>query len=237
MAYINIKFQTDQTGANSNVCSGASIVFNFSLTDTYNLTTADISLKKGSGTTQSITASVYNQANGGGSVVASATVLAANITQSYSSIIFDFNNVLLSAGTSYSLVLSSTTSCSGSSPYSMKSGNFQVLNSDTNTILNTGYGISANILSDSTASASANVIPPSPTPTNTATNTPTNTPTNTSTNTPTNTPTNQNITPTPTPTIPINKIRRNANAVKLRLGSKAPKMYRGNSLIYNPNNN
>lgn len=179
MAYINIKFQTDQTGANLNVCSTQSQIFNFSLTDTYNVTDADIVLKTGSGTTGSITASIHNQANGGGSVVASSTVLAANITQSYTTIVFSFSNVLLSPNTAYSLVISSSTSCSGSNPYSMKGGNFQIYNSDTNTLLGVGYNISSSVLSNSTFSANAIVVTPTPTATPAPTSTSTPTPTST----------------------------------------------------------
>lgn len=213
MANINIKFQTDQTGANSNVCSGSNILFNFSLTDTYNLVSADISLKKGSATTASIVATVYDGANGTGNVVASSTILAANVTQSYASIIFPFSNITLSPNVSYSLVLSSTTSCSGSSPYSMKSGNFQVLNSDTGTILNTGYGISASIFSVVSITANSTLsITPTPTATSTVTPTPTITATTTATKTPTPTITpsisststpavTSSVTPTSTPAV------------------------------------
>lgn len=194
MSYTNIKFQTDQTGANKNVCSGTSEIFNFSITDTYNVSEADIVIKKGSGTTDSIIASIHNQPNGGGSVVGSATVLANNITQSYTSIIFSFSGVILSPGNSYSLVISSSTSCSGNDPYSLKSGNFQVYNADTNTLLNTGYGISSTVLCATTLSSSATVTK------------------------------GQKV------FIDSNKL------IKIRLGSKTPKTYRGNNIIYNPNN-
>jgi hypothetical protein len=195
MSYINIKFQTDQSGANNNVCSGTSQVFNFSLTDTHNVSYADISLKKGSGTTSDIVCSIYDAPNGGGSLVSSVTVLAANVTQTFESTLFTFTNTTLSPGIPYSLVISSSTSCVGSNPYSMKSGNFQVLNSDTGGLLNTGYGISANITTLCSLSANSSIIKGQ-------------------------------------------RIFINGNkTVKFRLGSKTPKMYKGNSVLYNPNNN
>lgn len=190
---INIKFQTDQSGANNNVCSGSDIIFNFSITDTYNVVGAYISLKKSSGTTASISALIYNASNGGGSLVASSTVLASSITQSYDIIPFLFSNITLSTGSSYSLVLRSTTSCVGSNPYSMKSGNFEILNSDTNTIINTGYGVSSNLNSLCSFTSSATLTKGQ-------------------------------------------KIYLNNNkSIKFRLGSKLPKIYKGNVLIYNPN--
>lgn len=193
MAYTNIKFQTDQTGANTNVCSTQSQIFNFSLANTYNLTQADITLKKGSGTTASITVSIYNAANGGGSVVASSTVLAANITQSYASILFSFNNIVLSPNIGYSLVISSSTSCIGSNPYSMKSGNFQVLNADTGGQLNTGYGVSASVAGNCTITGLSTFTKGQ-----------------------------------------IIYLSNNKNT-KFRIGSKIPKIYRGNTILYNPN--
>lgn len=151
---MGIKVQTDQTGANQNVCSGTSLTFNFSLSTNYTLDNADFVIKKGSGTTASIVATVYDQKNGAGNVVATVSILAASVTQSFTTIIFNFNTNL-SADVSYSLVVSSTSSCVGSAPYSMKSGNFQVLDSDTNTVINTGYGISTNTNSISTVTANA----------------------------------------------------------------------------------
>lgn len=222
MPYPNIKFQTDQTGANQNVCSGSSITFNFSLTNISNLVEANIVLKKGSSTVENIVVSVYDQQNGGGSLVASVEIPANDITQSYTPTAFNFNNVILSPDISYSLVLSSASSCSGSSPYSMKSGNFQVLNSDTNILLNTGYGVSASVFGIGTFLADATVMLPSPTPTATPTMTPA-------------------TTPTPTPTISATPnitqtLRVGIKNVKFKLGIKSPKIYQGNLLVYDPIN-
>lgn len=141
---MGIKFQTDQSGANNNVCSGTSQIFNFSLARSAIISEADFVIKKGSGTTASIVIGIYDAPNGGGSLVESVTVLASNVTQLFTTISFIFSgNTTLSAGTSYSLVVSSTTSCVGNSPYSMKSGNFQII--DNGTIINTGYGIASDI--------------------------------------------------------------------------------------------
>lgn len=156
---MGIKFQTDQSGANNNVCSSTSQIFNFSLARSSILDSASFSIKKGSGTTETIVVEVYNQSNGSGNIVESVSVLAANVTQTFSNILFTFSgNTTLNAGTSYSLKISSSTSCSGSSPYSIKSGNFQVLDTTTNSVLNTGYGVAADLFCDSIVSSQSNVL-------------------------------------------------------------------------------
>lgn len=153
---MGIKFQTDQSGANNNVCTTTSQTFNFSLARSAILDSASFSLKKGSGTTASIVVAIHDQPNGGGSIVESVTVLATNITQVFSDIVFTFSgNTTLNAGTSYSLVVSSSTSCTGNNPYSIKVGNFQVLDSGGG-IINTGYGIGATTVCDTTITSSAN---------------------------------------------------------------------------------
>lgn len=150
-----ISFQTDQSGANINICSTSSHIFNFSLASNNTLTQATFVTKKGSGTTANIVVSVYDQPNGGGNLVSSSTVLASSISQSFASVVFSFADISLNSGTSYSLVISSSTSCSGNSPYSFKAGNFQVIDSG-GTIINTGYGISSTINSISTITSTAN---------------------------------------------------------------------------------
>lgn len=153
---MGIKFQTDQSGANNNVCSTTSQIFNFSLARSNTLEVADFVIKKGSSTTASIVVAVYDQPNGLGNIVESVTVLASNITQTFATIVFTFaGSTTLSAGTSYSLKVSSTTSCSGSSPYSIKAGNFQVIDTTTNNIINTGYGIGADIFNVSSITSVA----------------------------------------------------------------------------------
>lgn len=153
----SIIFTTDQSGANQNICSTAvasTVTFNFSLSSNYDAYSANITMKKASGTTAPVVVTIYNQPNGGGSSVGSSTVLAANITQSFAPIEFLFSSLSLTAGTSYSLVLSSTTSCSGSNPYSFKSGNFQVTDKVTGAVINTGYGIASAMTSVATLTSS-----------------------------------------------------------------------------------
>lgn len=154
---MGIQFQTDQSGANNNVCTTTSQTFNFSLARSNTLESASFSIKKGSSTTAAIIVTVYDQPNGTGNTVESISVAAANVTQTFSNILFTFTgNTTLNAGTSYSLKVSSSTSCSGSSPYSIKVGNFQVIDTTTNNIINTGYGIGADLLSNSSLTASSN---------------------------------------------------------------------------------
>lgn len=154
---MSISFKTDQSGANSNVCSTSSHTFNFSVSTNSTVTTGVFAMKSGSGSTGSVTAAIYNQPNGAGSVVASVAVLVANIPQTFSDITFTFPaNTNLTAGTSYSLKISSDTSCTGNAPYSFKPGNFQVIDDTTNAVINTGYGVSAAI--DAAVSFSDGVV-------------------------------------------------------------------------------
>lgn len=237
---MGIKFQTDQSGANNNVCSGSSQIFNFSLARSATIDSADFVIKKGSGTTASIVVSIHNAVNGGGSVVESVTVLASNITQLFTTIAFIFSgNTTLTAGTSYSLVVSSTTSCVGSSPYSMKSGNFQV--TDSGIILNTGYGIASDISNSTTLISSASLG------SNISSNILSNT--SVSANVSYSTTISSNINNIVSSISQANKISGNNNPnnrlrldgkgnfpqLKLYLGNKKPIVYRGNSKILDQN--
>lgn len=153
-----IIFQTDQSGANTNICATAAastVTFNFSVSSGYDVYSANIVMKKASGTVDPVVVTIYNQPNGGGSSVGSSTVLASAVTQSFATVTFLFSGVTLAANTSYSLVLSSTTGCSGSFPYSFKAGNFQVLDKTTSTVINTGYGIASALTSVATMSPAA----------------------------------------------------------------------------------
>lgn len=153
---MGIHFKTDQSGANNNICVTESLTFNFSLANNAILDYASFSIKKGSGTTASIIARVYDQANGAGNIVESVTVLAANVAQTFGDIIFTFSgNTTLTAGTSYSLKVTSSTLCTGNNPYSMKSGNFQVIDTTSGGVINTGYGIGANLVNNATMLATA----------------------------------------------------------------------------------
>lgn len=153
---MSISFKTDQSGANSNVCTTQSHTFNFSVSNSTNVTTAVFSLKSGSGSTDSVTVAIYDQPAGAGSVVASVSVGVASIPQTFTAVTFTFPaNTNLTAGTSYSLKVSSGTSCSGNAPYSFKPGNFQVIDDTTNAVVNTGYGVSAAITATASVSETA----------------------------------------------------------------------------------
>lgn len=139
---MSISFKTDQSGAQAQICSGTSSTFNFSVATNSVVTTGVFSMKRGSGSTGSVTAAIHNQPNGGGSVVASVSVPAASISQTFGDITFTFPaNTQLTGGTSYSLVLSSATGCGGSSAYGFKPGSFQVFDDTTNAVINVGYGV------------------------------------------------------------------------------------------------
>lgn len=235
---MGVTFQTDQTGANSNVCSTTSQAFNFSLAQSAIVDSASFVIKKGSGTTASIVASIYNAANGGGSLVESVTVLASSISQTFETITFTFSgNITLDAGISYSLVVSSSTSCSGSSPYSMKSGNFQVLNG--NTVINTGYGVSADILNVTSITSDANASLKISSSASVSSTVSASSLFSVSISSSIN-----NITSFISQAIKSkpnnpNKIRLdshgNIQALKIYIGNKIPKIYRGNSIISNQN--
>lgn len=140
MATTNIVLSTDNTGANDPIFSGNNRIFNFSTTATYILDYALFTVKKGSSSTNGITATIYNAIDGGGSTVATVFLSAANISQTYTATQFNFSSYSLPAGT-YSCVLSSTTASGGNSNYFIKSGNFQVLDSSTLTAISIGFGI------------------------------------------------------------------------------------------------
>lgn len=148
----NIVLKTDQTGANDPIYTGNSRIFNFSVTKTYNVTSGLFAMKKGSASTDGITATIYNAFNGGGTSVASVFLSEINFNQTFTDMTFDFSNFSLSSG-DYSMVLSSTTSSGGSSNYFIKSGNFQITDSVTGDIIIVGIGLAANFLSESTLTA------------------------------------------------------------------------------------
>lgn len=151
----DISFQTDQSGANSEICSTASSTFNFSVSSAYTATYASFVMKRGSGSTGSVTVAIYNGANASGSVVASVSTAAAAFSQTYTTMTFTFPaNTNLTANATYSLKISSATACGGSNAYFIKAGSFQVLSSAA-TVLSVGYGLSAPIAGQTTLSGSA----------------------------------------------------------------------------------
>ena len=112
-------------------------------------------MKKGSASTDGVTATIYNAFNGGGSSVASVFISAANFNQTYTDMTFNFSNYSLPSG-SYSMVLSSNTASGGSTNYFIKSGNFQITDSVTNAVIINGIGIAATPTTISTLSTSLN---------------------------------------------------------------------------------
>lgn len=151
-----IYFATDQSGANTEVCTTSSSIFNFSASAAHTVAYASLVVKKGSSTTVGITAALYDAANGGGSVVASVTVTAANVSQTYTATTFTFPaNTTLTANQTYSLKISSTTACGGSAAYFFKAGNFQIYNNDTSALVSVGYGIAGDATTQATATADA----------------------------------------------------------------------------------
>lgn len=150
----DIVLKTDQTGANDPIYSGNSRIFNFSVTKAYNVASGVFSMKKGSASTDGITASIYNAFNGGGSSVASVFISQANFLQTFTDMPFNFSNYSLLAG-DYSMVLSSSTTSGGSSNYFIKSGNFQITDEATGNILIVGIGLTATINNVSTLTSTS----------------------------------------------------------------------------------
>lgn len=154
---MSISFKTDQSGANAQICSGSSSKFNFSVSSLATVTTGVFSMKRGSDSTGSVTVAIYDQPNGAGSIVVAVSIAAASFSQTFADMTFNFpEGTQLSAGTSYSLAISSATGCGGSDAYSIKPGNFQVIDNATNAVINTGYGVDAAASVVSTAAATAN---------------------------------------------------------------------------------
>lgn len=133
---------TDQTGANTAISTGAPVIFNFAITQTFLLHEGSFSMKKGSTSTNGVTATLYNAANGGGTALTSVFIAEASFFQTYTNMSFLFSDYSLSAGT-YSLVLSSTTAGGGNSSYFIKAGSFQVTNSSNGIVITVGYGIAS----------------------------------------------------------------------------------------------
>lgn len=142
---MSISFQTNKTGAAAAVCSTSTIKYNFSVARNSTVSNATFAMSKGSSTTASCTVAIYDQPNGGGSIIASVTLPAsAFVSSSYPDVVFTFPaNTTVTANTDYSLVISSATGCNGASAYSLKPGSFQVVDTTTGTVLNTGYAIAA----------------------------------------------------------------------------------------------
>lgn len=154
---MSVSFQTNKTGAAATVCTTATIKYNFSVAQNTTAAAATFAMSKGSSTTASCTVAIYNQPNGGGSVVASVSLPASAFSSSsYPDVVFTFPaNTNLTANTNYSLVISSSTGCNGATAYSMKPGSFQVIDTATAQVLNTGYAISAAPTGSVTATATA----------------------------------------------------------------------------------
>lgn len=150
----NIVLKTDQTGANDPIYSGYPRIFNFSTTKNYNVASGIFSMKKGSTSTDGVTATIYNSFNGSGTAIASVFIATDTFNQTYTDMLFDFSNYSLSDG-DYSMVLSSNTGSGGSSNYFIKSGNFQIFDQETNQIIITGIGLLSTITSTATLTANA----------------------------------------------------------------------------------
>jgi hypothetical protein len=148
--------RTDQSGANDPISLGNPRIFNFSLTTAYDLYSGLFSMKRGSGSTNGITATIYNAINGGGTALTSVFIAANAFSQSFTDMEFLFSNFSLSSGT-YSLVLSSTSPTGGSTNYFIKAGNFQITDKDSGTVIGSGYAIDANLTSESTFGGDAGI--------------------------------------------------------------------------------
>lgn len=145
----SIILRTDQTGANDPIYNGNPRSFNFSVTKSYNVASGIFSMKRGSTSTDGITATIYNAFNGGGTSVASVFIAAASFNQTYTDMTFNFSNYTLPIG-DYSMVLSSTTNSGGNSNYFIKSGSFQITDSVTGQVIIVGIGIAASPAANST---------------------------------------------------------------------------------------
>jgi hypothetical protein len=131
----NVIVQTDISGANDPININNDRVFNFILNSSYFLSEGLFEIKRGSSSTNGITAEIYDNLNATGSVVQSEFVSSSSITQLFSPISFVFGSSLNSG--SYSLRLSSTTSEGGSSNYFIKSGNLQIVDENTSEVITT----------------------------------------------------------------------------------------------------
>lgn len=118
----------DITGANDPVDSGSSRTWNFSVTQSFEVSRSIFSVKRGSQTDQPIIFSLYSGLGGTGDLLRSYSLAAASEDTSYDPpTIFDFENIVLTAG-NYSATLTSTTGTSGAFQYFLKNGAIKLYN-------------------------------------------------------------------------------------------------------------
>ncbi|MDX2035043.1 MAG: PEP-CTERM sorting domain-containing protein [Isosphaeraceae bacterium] len=121
-------FSTDQTGANTQIDIDHTTIYNFYVLPGQSVTgiLGDFTIKRGSKTTEPITFSLWSGVDGLGTRLASISLAASSVSQSYESRIFDLDPLGAPLGPgSYSVQLSSMTGDQGSRQYFFKGGRFQ----------------------------------------------------------------------------------------------------------------
>lgn len=169
-AFGAVLISIDITGANDPVDSGSSRTWNFSVTQSFEVSRSVFSVKRGSQTNQPIVFSLYDALGGTGNLLRSYTLAAASEDTSYDPpTVFDFANITLTPG-NYSATLTSSTGTNGAFQYFLKNGAIKLYNDngapiptmDTTTALSSSfYNTDGNTTGTSTTTSSPVIPEPS----------------------------------------------------------------------------
>jgi hypothetical protein len=121
-----VNFTTDINGANNPISSGNSRAFNFTLNGKYTIGDGIFSMKRGSSSSDGVTAKIFSGLNGSGSELLSLFVPYTSFSTTFSNVTFNFNYELIAG--QYSLILSTNDNSGGSTQYSIKTDSFKTIN-------------------------------------------------------------------------------------------------------------
>jgi len=130
---ITINFTTDISGANNPIHSASSRTFNFTLNNTYLVGKGAFDMKRGTSSSDGVTATIYSGLNASGPALTSIFVNAASFPTTFTVVDFIFNYELSSG--QYSLVMTSSDPSGGATQYAIKTDSFKTINTETNTTL------------------------------------------------------------------------------------------------------
>lgn len=124
-----VNFTTDINGANNPVSSGNSRTFNFTLNGKYTIGNGIFNMKRGSSSSDGITAKIFSGLNGSGLELFSIFLPYTSFSTTFSNVTFNFNYELIAG--QYSLILSTNDNSGGSTQYSIKTDSFKTINVST----------------------------------------------------------------------------------------------------------
>lgn len=131
---VKVVVKTDQTGANRPIDIVTNRIFNFQAGQDLDFWRAEFVIKKGSQSTDGVTATIYEDFDAAGNNLGNIFISVSSISQSFTNEIFDFSLsgiTLTVAQTNYSLVLTTNTAVGGNTQIFIKDGNTVLLDADT----------------------------------------------------------------------------------------------------------